>query len=152
MSVRVLDRLRSLGYEVRVEEGSTGTKLKLLWRGSGNRPPMSVVRPLIEELRARKEEVVAALRAPSSRQTRESAAPEEILRRWREARKALDRAYEEWLMTESPEAARRYRRLWRVVKKLPARCGCCGTEFALGDKLALVCFACIDRLLEEEPG
>jgi hypothetical protein len=54
--IPVLEELRQLGYEVQVD----GDHVCLRWRGDGE-PPRERVLPLVEEVKRRKAEVVAAL-------------------------------------------------------------------------------------------
>jgi len=56
-----LDQIRAIGYRVTAE----GENLKLTWQGRG-KPPAEQVRPLLDELRQRKAEALAALTGPES--------------------------------------------------------------------------------------
>jgi len=49
----VLQQLEGMGYKITLE----GTNLRLTWHGEGN-PDPATVRPLLEELKRRKEEAV----------------------------------------------------------------------------------------------
>jgi hypothetical protein len=57
--IATLVELRRLGYEVQVG----GDQVRLRWRGEG-RPPRDQVLPLLEEVKRRKAEVLAALTRP----------------------------------------------------------------------------------------
>jgi len=54
--MNALNKLKELGYEVRLE----GDGLSLVWKAPG-RPDPSRIRPLLEEVRARKAEAVRCL-------------------------------------------------------------------------------------------